>query len=68
MPDKYAQLLFRMSSVLPPKLQAAAKAEGFIATPNSRGFVFNADLVAIVRFLDIGTRVAATAVRTGTDA
>ena len=67
LPDKYAQLLFRMSSVLPPKLQAAAKAEGFIATPNSRGFVFNADLVAIVRFLDIGTQVASAAVRTGTD-
>jgi hypothetical protein len=60
LPDKYAQLLFRMSSVLPPKLLTAAKAEGFVATPASRGFVFNADLVAIVRFLDIGTQVATT--------
>lgn len=58
LPDQYARLLFRMSSVLPPKLQTAAKTEGFIATPSSRGFVFNADLVAIVRFLDIGTQVA----------
>jgi hypothetical protein len=61
LPDHYARLLFRMSSVLPPKLQAAAKAEGFIVTPNSRGFVFNADLVATVRFLDIGTEVATAA-------
>jgi hypothetical protein len=60
LPDKYAQLLFRMSSLLPPKLLAAAKAEGFVVTPASRGFVFNADLVAIVRFLDIGTQVATT--------
>jgi hypothetical protein len=59
LPDHHARLLFRMSSVLPPKLQAAAKAEGFLVTPNSRGFVFNADLVATVRFLDIGTQVAA---------
>jgi hypothetical protein len=63
LPDKYARLLFRMSSVLPPKLQNAAQAEGFIVTPNSRGFVFNADLVAIVRFLDIGTQVAGAVVR-----
>ena len=66
LPDKYAQLLFRMSSVLPPKLQAAAKAEGFAVTPASRGFVFNADLVAIVRFLDIGTRGAANVAKRDT--
>jgi hypothetical protein len=63
LPDKYARLLFRMSSVLPPKLQSAAQADGFIATPSSRGFVFNADVVAIVRFLDIGTQVAGAVVR-----
>ena len=28
--------------------------------PQSRGFVFNADLVSVIRFLDIGTRVAQT--------
>ena len=58
LPDDYAKLLFRMSSVLPPKLLEAAKAEGFNVAPKSRGFVFNADLVAVIRFLDIGTRVA----------
>jgi hypothetical protein len=59
LPDDYARLLFRMSSVLPTKLLGAAKAEGFVVTPQSRGFVFNADLVAVVRFMDIGTKVAA---------
>ncbi|MBY0524686.1 MAG: VWA domain-containing protein [Gemmataceae bacterium] len=60
LPDDYAKLLFRMSSPLPAKLQEAARADGFAVTPQSRGFVFNADLVAIVRFIDIGTKVAAT--------
>jgi hypothetical protein len=55
--DKYAKLLFRMSSELPPKLVTAAKADGFALGPKARGVVFNADLVAVVRFLDIGTRV-----------
>ncbi len=59
LPDDYAKLLFRMSSVLPPKLLGAAQNEGFLVTPQSRGFVFNADLVAVVRFMDIGTKVAA---------
>jgi len=60
LPDNYAKLLFRMSSVLPPKLQSAAQNEGFVVSPTSRGFVFNADLVAVIRFMDIGTQVAAT--------
>jgi hypothetical protein len=56
-----AKRLFRMSSVLPPKLQEAARSEGFSITPQSRGFVFNADLVSIIRFLDVGTRIAPAA-------
>jgi hypothetical protein len=60
LPDDFARLLFRMSSELPPKLLQAAKADRFPAAPGSRGFVFNADLVAVIRFLDIGTRVAQT--------
>jgi hypothetical protein len=57
--DKYAKLLFRMSSILPPKLMSAAKDEGYAIEGPARGFVFNADLVAVIRFLDIGTRVSA---------
>jgi hypothetical protein len=56
--DPDARVLFRMSSVLPPRLEAAARNDGFPVTAGARGFVFNADLVAVVRFLDVGTRVA----------
>src|SRR5207249_1785765 len=58
LPDDFAKLLFRMSSELPPKLLEGARSEGFAGEPHSRGFVFNADLVAVIRFLEIGTRVA----------
>jgi hypothetical protein len=58
--DVDARILFRMSSVLPGKLREAAKSEGFPVTDESRGFVFNADLVSVLRFLDIGTRGAQT--------
>jgi hypothetical protein len=60
LPDPEARVLFRMSSVLPPKLRAAAKSEGFRVSDQTRGFVFNADLVSVIRFLDIGTRAAQT--------
>jgi hypothetical protein len=56
--DPFARLLFRMSSPLPPRLQEAARADGFPVAATAHGFVFNADLVAVIRFLDIGTRVA----------
>ncbi len=58
LPDEYAKLLFQMSSELPPTLLEAAKTGGFAVGPRARGFVFNADLVAVIRFLDIGTRIA----------
>jgi hypothetical protein len=80
LPDPEARLLFRMSSVLPPRLAEAARAEGRGAgqaghtaggptvslcgkgqvlrvEEGMRGCVFNADLVSVIRFLDIGTRV-----------
>jgi hypothetical protein len=59
LPDDYARMLFRMSSTLPVKVQAAARNEGFRVSDETRGFVFNADLVSVVRFMDIGTKVAA---------
>lgn len=58
LPDKFSKLLFRMSSPLPPPMWAAARAEGFPVRPGARGVVYNADPTAIIRFLDIGTRVA----------
>lgn len=56
--DDYSKLLFRMSSELPPRMWEAAKAEGFAIVPHARGVVYNADPTAVVRFLDIGTRIA----------
>ncbi|HVK03106.1 MAG TPA: hypothetical protein VM490_06505 [Armatimonadaceae bacterium] len=58
LPDEFAQRLFNMSSVLPPRLVDEARREGYSAAPNSRGFAFNADLRALIQFLDIGTRTA----------
>jgi hypothetical protein len=58
LPDDYARLLFRLSSLLPLKIKAALRDEGFKVSDATRGFVFNADLVSVVRFMDIGTRVA----------
>lgn len=58
LPDEFAQQLFEMSSVLPPKLLDEARREGFAVSHGSRGFAFNADLRALIQFLDIGTRTA----------
>jgi hypothetical protein len=58
LPDEFAQRLFEMSSLLPPRLYQEALREGFNVTPSSRGFAFNADLRALIQFLDIGTRTA----------
>ena len=56
LPDQYARLLFNMSSVLPEKLILTARSEGYMIGDKARGFAFNADLVELIRFLDIGTR------------
>lgn len=56
LPDAYAKLLFNMSSKLPEYMRGIAQEEGFRVSENTRGFVFNADIVSVIRFLDIGTR------------
>lgn len=58
LPDDNAKLLFRTSSLLPASMQAIARQEGIAVTEMSRGFAFNADLVTLIRFLDIGTRAS----------
>jgi hypothetical protein len=63
LPDGFARLLFRMSSVLPPVLGRTAQRDGFHVSDQSHGFAFNADLVSVIRFLDIGTRVDAKNLR-----
>lgn len=58
LPDESARTLFSMSSVLPESLRKAAENVGFIVGERARGFVFKAELVDLIRFLDIGTRPA----------
>ncbi|GAA3865913.1 VWA domain-containing protein [Streptomyces lacrimifluminis] len=56
LPDTYAKLLFQMSSVLPSHMRSYAASQGHRVSESTRGFVYNADIVSIVEFLDIGTR------------
>jgi len=58
LPDQYARLLFRMSSVLPEHIRREAAREGYAIAHNSRGYAFNLDLVELIRWLDIGTRTS----------
>jgi hypothetical protein len=58
LPDDYAKTLFEMSSVLPEKLCQKALAEGVQLQPGARGCAFNANLVGLIRFLDVVTSSA----------
>jgi hypothetical protein len=58
LPDELARVLFNMSSVLPEPFYRSALAEGMQLQPNARGMAFNADMVVLVKFLDMGTRAA----------
>lgn len=53
-----ASQLFSMSSVLPPSFAANAAGLGYQMAADARAFVFNADIVMLVDFMDIGTRSA----------
>jgi hypothetical protein len=54
--DEFARSLFAISSPLPEYMRRMLADEGVNSNLQSRGFVFNADLVSVIRFLDIGTR------------
>jgi len=56
LPDSFAKLLFRMSSTFTENMICEAKSKGYNVSNNSKGFVFNADIVDVIDFLDIGTR------------
>ena len=53
-----AKTLFEMSSLLPEAIYNTAVQEGFDLQPNARGMAFNADMVCLIKFLDMGTRAA----------
>jgi hypothetical protein len=58
LPDEHAKQLFEASSRLTPFMVARAKELGMPAAENSRGFIFNAQPLHVINFLDIGTRPA----------
>jgi len=58
MPDMFSRQLFQMSSVLPEPIREKARAAGQELEPNARGMAYNADMVALIKFLDMGTRAA----------
>ena len=58
LPDPLARTLFYMSSVLPDMMYNSAVAEGLPLQPQGRGMAFNADMVVLLKFLDMGTRAA----------
>src|SRR6266496_2698959 len=58
LPDQHAKQLFEASSTLTPFMVARATELGMPAEDNSRGFIFNAQPLHVIHFLDIGTRPA----------
>lgn len=58
MPGEFALQLFKMSSILPDSIVNKAKGMGQELDPNARGMAYNADMVTLVKFLDMGTRSA----------
>ena len=57
LPDKYARMLFQISSILPESMINFGKSSGMELNPNARGFVFNGDMDSVYKMIDIGTRV-----------
>ena len=58
LPDDLARTLFHMSSPLPDPFFRSAVQEGYQIQQGARGMAFNADMVALINFLDMGTRAA----------
>lgn len=58
LPDELARALFHMSSVLPEPFVRHATAEGLHLQSGARGMAFNADMVCLIQFLNMGTQAA----------
>lgn len=58
LPDENAQLLFRISSQLTDKMKDEIKTTGIQIQNNSRAFVYNADITAMIKALETGTGTA----------
>ena len=55
-PTAEARRLFRMSSIVPPFMLDAARAQGFAVVEGARGYGYRVDLVEAIKFLNIGTQ------------
>jgi hypothetical protein len=58
LPNEYARLLFRISSVLPEPMVNAARNAGFAPDPGARGFVMNAGAENLTKLLVFGSAFA----------
>ncbi len=58
LPDDLARVLFQMSSVLPDPFVRHATGEGLQVQAGARGMAFNADMVCLIQFLNMGTQAA----------
>ena len=56
--DKVAQMLFNMSSDLPEPFLAGAQSSFPDVRAGSRGFAFNAGVIELIQFIDMGTRAS----------
>jgi len=56
LPDEYSRMLFNTASPLTDAMRAIAQERGIPTTPGSRAFVLNADMLALVQAIEIGTR------------
>ena len=56
LPNPLSRMLFRMSSLIPPKMSAVGKDVRIAISEGARGFAFNADLTCLTSLLEIGTR------------
>jgi hypothetical protein len=56
LPDDFARELFSISSPLTAYMVKVLNDDGCKCSAKARGFVFNADFTALLRFIDIGTR------------
>lgn len=58
LPDEFSRQLFECSSKLTPFMISRATELGMTVEEGSRGFIFNAQPMQVIHFLDIGTRPA----------
>lgn len=54
--DNLSRMLFGISSILPKPIYEEAISRGHKISENARGFAYNADLIDVIEFLQIGTR------------